>query len=186
MTVLAGSAVVAVAGCSSSSSGGPTEFGGSSSGGGDSSATSSGSSGGSGSGGSSGSGGGSGSGSGSSSGGAADGGISDNGCDMMTDAEACYGCCANNHPSGANTWNTAFFGCICGAASGTQGVCQTQCANTDCSSSQDAGYPEAGDPCDLCETNATAPDGGCTPSIESACKASPDCVAFDNCVSNCP
>jgi hypothetical protein len=189
LTMLAGSIVVAVAGCSSSNSGGSTGLGGSSSGGGSGggdSATSSGSGGGSGSGGSSSSGGGSGGGSGSSSGGAADGGVSDNACDMMTDAGACYGCCANNHTSGANTWNTAFFGCICAAPNGTQGLCQTQCANTDCSSSQDAGYPEAGDPCDLCETNATAPDGGCAPSINSACSASPDCVAFNNCVNNCP
>ena len=100
----------------------------------------------------------------------------------MSTSDACYTCCANNHATGANIWDNAFFGCICGA----QGLCQTQCANTDCSSSNDAGYPEAGDPCDICETNVTGADGGCSPSINSACNASADCVAFDNCVNNCP
>lgn len=103
----------------------------------------------------------------------------------MTTDDACYTCCANNHASGADIWNNAFFACICDG-NGTQGLCQTQCANTDCSSSGDAGYPDAGDPCDICETNATNADGGCAPSIDTACNASADCVAFNNCVNNCP
>jgi hypothetical protein len=192
LTVVAGTVVVAVAGCSSSNSGG--SFGGSSSGGGSGSgssgggdsAASSSSGSGSSSGGSSSSGGVSGGGSGSSSGGSADGGVSDTACDMMSTSDACYTCCANNHVSGANIWNTAFFDCICAAPNGTQGLCQSQCANTDCSSSADAGSPDAGDPCDICETDVTGADGGCTPSINSACTASADCVAFDNCVNNCP
>lgn len=193
LTLIAGSIVVAVAGCSSSNSGGQIGLGASSSGGGDAAASSSSgsssgntSSSGSGSGGSSSSGGGSGGGSGSSSGGSADGGVSDNACDMMSTDDACYNCCANNHTSGANIWNTAFYDCICSPPNGNQGLCQTQCANTDCSSSADAGAPEAGDPCDTCETDVTGADGGCTPGITSACNASADCVAFNNCVNNCP
>ena len=104
----------------------------------------------------------------------------------MSNDDDCYTCCANNHPSGADTWDNAFFDCICAAPNGTQGLCQTQCANTDCSSSADAGYPDAGDPCDICETDVTGADGGCTPSITSACTASADCVAFANCANNCP
>jgi hypothetical protein len=191
LTVGAGTVVVAVAGCSSSNSGG--SFGGSSSGGGSGSgssgggdsAASSSSGSGSSSGGSSSSSGVSG-GSGSSSGASADGSVSDTACDMMSTGDACYTCCANNHPSGADTWNKAFFDCICAPPNGTQGLCQSQCVNTDCSSSADAGYPDAGDPCDICETDVTGADGGCTPSINSACTASADCVAFDNCVNNCP
>jgi hypothetical protein len=195
MTLVAGSIVVAVAGCSSSNSGGQGGFGGEdaagssgsgSGSGGSSSGTASSGGAGSGSGGSSSSGGGSSGGSGSSSGGSTDGGVSDNACDMMTDGEACYECCSNNHTSGANIWNTAFFDCICAAPNGNQGLCQTQCANTDCSSSADAGAPEAGDPCDTCENDVTGADGGCTPGITTACNASTDCVAFNNCVNNCP
>jgi hypothetical protein len=106
----------------------------------------------------------------------------DQACAAM-DASACSSCCYNNHTSGANVASSAFYSCVC-----TPANCQTQCAQTDCNSSPDAGFPEAGDPCDLCEQQAAPYDGGgaCGPQITAACNASTDCVAFFLCENNCP
>jgi hypothetical protein len=106
----------------------------------------------------------------------------DEACAAM-DASACYGCCYKNHTTGGNVAYGAFYGCVC-----TPANCQTQCAQTDCNSSPDAGFPEAGDPCDLCEQQVAPYDGGgaCGPQITAACNASPDCKAFFQCESNCP
>jgi hypothetical protein len=178
-------------GTSSGSSGGSGSGGGS----GSSSGTGvagSGSGGGSGS--SSGSGGGttsssSGGGSGSSSGGTADDAgagadANDMVCDIMPTDDGCWTCCENNHPSGSTTYENAFYDCVCGPPVGTNGVCQTQCASTDCSNNDDSGAPQPGDPCDTCESNATNPDGGCASALATAC-TTPDCLAFSNCVNNC-
>jgi hypothetical protein len=96
---------------------------------------------------------------------------------------ACSNCCVSNHPNGVNVAAAAFYGCVC-----TPGNCQTQCAQTDCNSSPDAGYPEAGDPCYVCEEQAAPIDGGgaCGPQITTACNASPDCLAFFQCENGCP
>lgn len=95
----------------------------------------------------------------------------------------CSDCCYQNHGSGSTTFDDAYMACVCTAAH-----CQTQCAQTDCSMSDDAGAPMPGDPCDMCEQQYAPVDGGgaCGSSITSACNASADCVAFLNCENNCP
>jgi hypothetical protein len=97
------------------------------------------------------------------------------------DAGACANCCYTNHTAGGTVADNAFYGCICAAM-----TCQTQCAQSDCS--DEGGAPTPGDPCDLCEQQNAPLDGGgsCGPQITAACNASPDCVAFINCESNCP
>jgi hypothetical protein len=120
---------------------------------------------------------------GSSGGGAGDAGTNpDNACAALS-TTACSDCCINNHQSGSTVVDNAFYDCVCGPSN-----CQTQCAQTDCSSSADAGFAEAGDPCDLCEQQAAPADGGgaCGPQITAACNASADCVAFFQCENNCP
>jgi hypothetical protein len=176
--------LLSVTGCSS----GGTPNGGGSGGDGGGHGGSSGSSSGSGSGGGS-----------SSSGGGDDGGIkpqdagsvpdssvADLACDSMSTDDLCVACCTNNHPSGSMTYDNALYDCVCGPPVGTQGICQSQCASTDCSAAADAGSSEAGDPCDVCTSQSVASDGGaCASSVNSMCGQDPDCLAFSNCVDNC-
>src|SRR5260370_1397653 len=84
---------------------------------------------------------------------------SDLACIVLTTSAACDTCCTNNHPVGEQAYQDAIGNCICGPPNGTNGVCQTQCAQTDCSSDQDASSI-TGDPCDLCQTQAVDGDGG--------------------------
>lgn len=117
---------------------------------------------------------------------APDSGVADLACESLPTDEQCWNCCTNNHPSGSTVWNNAFYDCVCGPPDGTQGICQTQCAQTDCSASYDAGGPEAGDPCDTCENDSLGTDGGaCASSVGALCGQSPDCLAFSNCFNNC-
>jgi hypothetical protein len=101
-------------------------------------------------------------------------------------AELCYQCCVTNHPSGSMTYEGAFYDCMCAPPVGTQGACQTQCAQSDCSSAADGGGSMTGDPCDLCEMAAIGDGGACASPLNTACGASADCLAFSNCQDNCP
>jgi hypothetical protein len=115
-----------------------------------------------------------------------DSGVADLACESLPTDDQCWNCCTNNHPSGSTVWNNAFYDCVCGPPDGTQGICQTQCAQTDCSAAYDAGGPEAGDPCDTCENDSLGTDGGaCASSVGALCGQSPDCLAFSNCFNNC-
>jgi hypothetical protein len=100
-------------------------------------------------------------------------------------SDACYNCCVTNHPGGSTIYENAFYDCVCGPPVGTNGVCQSQCAQTDCSETGDAG-PVTGDPCDTCENAAVGDAGPCTALVNTACSASADCVAFSNCQDQCP
>ena len=99
---------------------------------------------------------------------------------------ACLTCCDNAHQAGVKVVNDAFDKCICGPPVGVDGKCQTQCAASDCDPSPDSGGSDAGDPCDLCETKETDDGGACGPKIDTACAASPDCVAWNKCGDSCP
>jgi hypothetical protein len=115
-----------------------------------------------------------------------DSGVADLACESLPTDDQCWNCCTNNHTSGSTVWNNAFYDCVCGPPDGTQGICQTQCAQTDCSAAYDAGGPEAGDPCDTCENDSLGTDGGaCASSVGTLCGQSPDCLAFSNCFNNC-
>jgi hypothetical protein len=166
-----------------SSSGGSGS--GSSSGGGSvsSSGSSSGSGSGSSSGGASGSGSGSssGSGSGGDSGSTGDGG-GDNACYVQA-SDACINCCYDDHPAGGSSWDGAFYACVCEPSN-----CATQCAQTDCSTDPNAGWPQPGDPCDLCEQQAVSASGGgaCGAAVAAACNPVADCVALVDCANRCP
>lgn len=104
----------------------------------------------------------------------------DKSCYSLT-PNACGNCCSQHHPTGDQVQSNAFDMCICSAPH-----CAVQCALTDCSSAADAGSSMPGDPCDLCQTALLGDGGACTIAIDTACKASPDCVAFDHCNNLCP
>jgi hypothetical protein len=111
--------------------------------------------------------------------------VSDLSCAQLSPA-ACDTCCTNNHPVGEQAYQDAIDNCICGPPNGTNGVCQTQCAKTDCSGDQDASSV-TGDPCDLCQTQAVDGDGGaCASQVSAACNAVADCVTFLACEDQCP
>jgi hypothetical protein len=111
--------------------------------------------------------------------------VSDLSCAQLS-ATACDTCCTDNHPVGEQAYQDAVDNCICGPPNGTNAVCQTQCAQTDCSSDQDASSV-TGDPCDLCQTQAVDGDGGaCVTQVNAACQAVVDCVAFIACEDQCP
>jgi hypothetical protein len=99
--------------------------------------------------------------------------------------DACSACCATNHPVGEPVYDNVVNDCTCGPPNGTLGVCQTQCAQTDCSSDPDAGSSVSGDPCDLCEQQSVT-DGGCVAPLNTACQPVPDCVLYAGCVNLCP
>jgi len=101
-------------------------------------------------------------------------------------SEACYTCCEAHHPAGSTIHQTAVDDCVCGPPNGTGAVCQAQCASTDCSSNDDAGSSQAGDPCDLCTTQATDPGGKCETPVQTACQVNPDCIAYVACTDQCP
>jgi hypothetical protein len=99
--------------------------------------------------------------------------------------DGCPDCCATNHATGENVYDDVFNDCTCGPPNGTLGVCQTQCAQTDCSSDPDAGSSVTGDPCDLCEQQSVS-DGGCVAPLNTACQPVPDCVLYAACLNLCP
>ena len=101
-------------------------------------------------------------------------------------SEACWTCCEAHHPAGSAVNQTAIDDCICGPPNGTSAVCQAQCATTDCSSNDDAGSSQPGDPCDLCTTQATDPGGKCETPVQTACQVNPDCIAYAACTDQCP
>lgn len=100
--------------------------------------------------------------------------------------QTCVKCCETAHPTGLATSTAAFDKCICGPPVGVDGTCQTACAKSDCDPSPNAAATVPGDPCDVCETNATGDGGACVASIDKACNADPDCVALTQCMDQCP
>jgi hypothetical protein len=98
-------------------------------------------------------------------------------------SDACETCCENNHPSGSTIYDDAWSNCLCAT-----NTCETVCAQTDCSDSDDAGVSQSGDPCDLCQQQYLPDDGGgaCGPPVNTACNGSADCIAYSNCSDNCP
>ncbi|MDP9033990.1 MAG: hypothetical protein M3O50_04230, partial [Myxococcota bacterium] len=101
-------------------------------------------------------------------------------------AVGCTQCCAQHHPAGDPVYNTAFDDCFCAPPNGVSGLCQTQCANSDCSSLPDAAPSVTGDPCDNCVQPLLADGGTCRLQINSACQPSPDCVLYERCIDQCP
>jgi len=109
---------------------------------------------------------------------------SDSACAAMATGDACGMCCDNNHAAGIKILDDAYGSCLCGAS----GVCQTQCAKSDCSMDQNAPAPTAGDACDKCEqTNAPGDGSGkCDKAADTACNADTDCAALYKCYDSCP
>jgi hypothetical protein len=103
----------------------------------------------------------------------------------LLSGDGCPDCCATNHPVGEPVYDDVVNDCTCGPPNGTLGVCQTQCAQTDCSSDPDAGSSVTGDPCDLCEQQSLT-DGGCVAPLNTACQPVPDCVLYASCLNLCP
>jgi len=103
------------------------------------------------------------------------------------DTQACETCCARHHQTGAGALTQALANCLCGPPVGKTGTCQSECANSDCSTSDAAAPPQSGDSCDTCERSNVLPDGGggCGPAISSACGANSDCVALFQCWDLC-
>jgi hypothetical protein len=104
-----------------------------------------------------------------------------------SDPNACELCCSRRHQNGANVLTQALADCICGAPIGKTGTCQSECANSDCSASNEAGAPAQGDPCDTCERANVLADGGgaCGPPISNACGQSQDCIGLFACWGLC-
>ncbi|MDP9152525.1 MAG: hypothetical protein M3O36_21575 [Myxococcota bacterium] len=101
-------------------------------------------------------------------------------------ATGCAQCCAQRHPAGDPVYNTAFDDCFCAPPNGVDGLCQTQCAGSDCSSLPDAAPAVTGDPCDLCVQSLLGDGGSCRLKINSACQPNPDCVLYERCIDQCP
>lgn len=112
---------------------------------------------------------------------------SDSSCAELS-SDACWTCCNNNHPTGSQTYQSAFQVCTCAPPNGTLGACQVPCAQTDCSSDPDAGSSVTGDPCDLCEQASLNSEeaGACVDPVNTACTPIADCVQFVNCMNQCP
>jgi hypothetical protein len=89
-------------------------------------------------------------------------------------------CCYNAHTTGGDMLNNAYYSCIC-----TTAHCSTQCALTDCSQSPDAGFPQMGDPCDLCEQMYAPDDGGGVCGVTPDCAGNADCLAYAACENTC-
>jgi hypothetical protein len=99
--------------------------------------------------------------------------------DKTTTEAACASCCEQHHSvQSKNFYNAQYYACIC-----TQQECQAKCAKTDCSDT-DAGSPQPGDPCYVCESAAAEDDGGCAPAV--VCQSDTDCLGLGNCYNNCP
>ncbi len=101
-------------------------------------------------------------------------------------AVPCTQCCDQRHPGGSTMYNTAFDDCFCSPPNGITGLCQTPCAQSDCSSMADAAPSVTGDPCDLCEQQQLADGGTCRMQINAACQSSTDCVLYEQCIGQCP
>jgi hypothetical protein len=88
--------------------------------------------------------------------------------------------------SGYLTFVNALLTCGCGTTA-APGPCESACAATVC-----AATPAAPDStCLACldgpaQVAADGGPGSCEPAISSACKADPNCVAWEMCVGTCP
>jgi hypothetical protein len=94
------------------------------------------------------------------------------------DADACSTCCANNHATGYNTYETALGNCECTSP----GTCATQCSGA-CSGGTETTA------CQTCIEGSLDPDAGgaCYNPLVTACNADPDCVALLTCANTyCP
>ena len=97
---------------------------------------------------------------------------------------ACVACCDQAHPNGSTTFGDALLACSCSPPVGTDGMCQSECAATECDPNNDAGA-KPGDACDLCQERALADGGACVTQVDKAC-TDPDCVAYADCIDACP
>jgi hypothetical protein len=84
---------------------------------------------------------------------------------------ACVTCCSTKYQDGAGAYLVALIDCMC-----TADNCAKDCAASLCI--PDA--PKAADP--ACATCLDAKNSACAPTVTTACKADPNCVAFDACV----
>jgi hypothetical protein len=85
---------------------------------------------------------------------------------------ACVTCCSEKYQDGAGAYLVALIDCMC-----TADNCAKDCAASLCI--PDA--PKAADP--ACATCLDAKNSVCAPTVTTACKADPSCMAFDACVS---
>jgi hypothetical protein len=85
---------------------------------------------------------------------------------------ACVTCCSTKYQDGAGAYLVALIDCMC-----TADNCAKDCAASLCI--PDA--PKAADP--ACASCLNAKNSVCAPTVTTACKADPNCVAFDACVS---
>lgn len=104
-------------------------------------------------------------------------------CKTKADAQTCGDCCATNHTKGADTFDQGYGDCFC-----AQTRCATACAQSACSTDQNAPPPQQGDACDTClqKYSNQQGTGECDTAAETACKADTDCTAFVSCLDTCP
>jgi hypothetical protein len=109
-------------------------------------------------------------------------------------SQDCQNCCDNQPPidptqmanMGYVTFVNALLSCGCGTTA-APGPCGSECLANIC-----AATPTA--PTQACLTCLDGPaqvaaDGGpgsCAPQISTACKADPNCVAWESCIGTCP
>lgn len=114
------------------------------------------------------------------------GGDPDEACGEEPTKLACGQCCATNHQTGYKVFETSLLECACdgtGAVdAGAGGPCATACATTVCATPA----KQADTACDTCIAgtigSAMAP---CLAHVVSACQNEPDCLAQQQCVSQC-
>jgi hypothetical protein len=110
-------------------------------------------------------------------------------CKTAGDAAACQQCCEDAPPltdGGINQGYLVFLeslvGCACKLGSGP---CEVACATEACIGKA----PTTFDTCATCLAGVFPPDGGpgaCSNQVDTACKASAECLSFSQCFNGCP
>ncbi len=95
-------------------------------------------------------------------------------CSMMAGQAECISCCQTMNFEGAQTYNVAVTSCTCDSP----GLCSSACATSECAGTM----PAAGSACQKCLDKVLGPDGGCEPTVASACGSDPSCVAYEMCL----
>ncbi|MBX3208150.1 MAG: hypothetical protein KF764_24095 [Labilithrix sp.] len=92
-------------------------------------------------------------------------------CSASQGAEACFACCEEKNPNGAQVYDQAMHTCLCAPS-----ACATECAETECAAQPVE--PAPGDDCATCIDDATE----CAQAAETACAASAACGGLADCI----
>jgi hypothetical protein len=105
-----------------------------------------------------------------------------NECTGVNDPATCSNCCADAHATGVEDLNVAYVACACSGAGTPDGEppCAKACGSTVCAATP----TNPDDTCAACLEEVVADQSGaCYNAVVEACNGSPECVAWQNCLS---